>query len=172
MDFGDRFETLPLWLCRSVLVSKSGRAKHFQSPALWVGRSPQTRRREVLEQEPAPTVRNGQALPPRMWALFGRGRITIPFGQTPRSARIVRHICCEQFAENGCPDSAERRRTVLHVLGYGSLIMFEAISFAASVSSEPGGSTMAATLVGLLGLVPTANHCADRMFARLTRGLD
>jgi hypothetical protein len=61
---------------------------------------------------------------------------------------------------------------VLHVVGYCGLILIEAIGFGASVSSQTGSSAVASTLLGILTLAPTANRCADRMFAGLTRGSD
>lgn len=61
---------------------------------------------------------------------------------------------------------------MLHIFGYGSLILVEAISVGASISSHTGGAVMVAFVAGLLGSVPTANHCAERLFASLTRGSD
>jgi hypothetical protein len=61
---------------------------------------------------------------------------------------------------------------VLHLVGYSCLILVEAVSVGASISSQTGGAAVGALAVGLLGLVPTANHCAERLFACLTRGSD
>jgi L-serine deaminase len=61
---------------------------------------------------------------------------------------------------------------VLQIVGYCGLILLEAVGVAASVSNESGGGATAALLVGLLGSVPTANHCAERLFVRFTQGSD
>jgi hypothetical protein len=87
-------------------------------------------------------------------------------------AGAIRHTCCKTAGGNGVSLQRKRRRAVLHVAGYCGLILLEAVSFGASVSGQTGGSAVAATVLGILTLVPTANHCADRMFARLTRGSD
>jgi hypothetical protein len=59
---------------------------------------------------------------------------------------------------------------VLHVFGYCGLFLLEAIGVGASVSSHAGGASAAALIVGLLASVPTANHCAARLFSHFTQG--
>ena len=56
------------------------------------------------------------------------------------------------------------------LFGYGCLIVAEGVSFAFSLSNQTGPSAGAALLLGVLASAPTANHCAGRIFARLTRG--
>jgi hypothetical protein len=61
---------------------------------------------------------------------------------------------------------------VLHVVGYCGLILLEAVSVGASVSRQTGTAAVAALVIGLIATVPTANHCAGRLFTHLTRGWD
>ena len=60
---------------------------------------------------------------------------------------------------------------MLHLIGYGSLLLVEAIEFGVSVSAHSGSEALLALAVGILTLVPTANHVAGWAFARLTTGL-
>jgi len=60
----------------------------------------------------------------------------------------------------------------LHVVGYCGLMLVEAISVGTSVSSQTGVAATAALVIGLIAAVPTANHCAGWLYARLTRGWD
>jgi hypothetical protein len=77
-----------------------------------------------------------------------------------------------EIREASASSFEERRRTVSQVVGYCGLLLIEAVSVGASVSSHTGNEALAAMIVGILASVPTANHCADRLFARLTRGYD
>jgi hypothetical protein len=61
---------------------------------------------------------------------------------------------------------------MLHIVVYGSLVLAEAVSVGASMSSLTGGAALLALTCGLLCSVPTANHCAERLFALVTRGSD
>jgi hypothetical protein len=61
---------------------------------------------------------------------------------------------------------------VFHILGYGGLLLLEAVSVGTSVTAYSGGAALVAFVVGLLGSIPTANHIANHWFARLTRGSD
>jgi hypothetical protein len=61
---------------------------------------------------------------------------------------------------------------VLHVFGYLGLILLEAASVGTSVSNHSGGTALAVLITGLLASVPTANHFAERLFTRCTRGSD
>ncbi len=61
---------------------------------------------------------------------------------------------------------------MFHVVGYCGLLLIEAVGVGASVSNHPDSEALAAMIVGILASVPTANHCANRLFARLTRGYD
>jgi hypothetical protein len=59
---------------------------------------------------------------------------------------------------------------VLHIFGYGSLLLVEALSVGTSMTAHSGSVALAALVVGLLGSVPTANHFAGHLFERATRG--
>jgi len=61
---------------------------------------------------------------------------------------------------------------VLHIFGYCSLVLLEALSVGTSVAAHSGGAATAALIVGLLGSLPTANHFASHLFERVTRGSD
>ena len=61
---------------------------------------------------------------------------------------------------------------MLHIFGYGGLLLVEAVSVGTSVTAHSGGAAVTALIVGLLASVPTANHIAGHWFARLTRGSD
>ena len=61
---------------------------------------------------------------------------------------------------------------MLHIFGYGGLLLVEALSVGTSIASHSGGMATAALVVGLLGSVPTANHLAGHLFERATRGAD
>jgi len=61
---------------------------------------------------------------------------------------------------------------VSQVVGYCGLLLIEAVSVGASVSSHTGNEALAAMIVGILASVPAANHCGYLLFARLTRGYD
>ncbi len=61
---------------------------------------------------------------------------------------------------------------MLHIFGYGGLLLLEALSVGASMTAQSGGVATAALVVGLLGSVPTANHFAGHLFERATRGTD
>jgi hypothetical protein len=61
---------------------------------------------------------------------------------------------------------------VLHILGYSSLLLIEAVSVGASITAHSGSAAMAALIVGLLGSMPTANRLAGHLFERVTRGSD
>jgi hypothetical protein len=61
-----------------------------------------------------------------------------------------------------------RSRTMFNFLGYVCLILLEAISLGTSVYDQPGGATVGAVAIGILAAAPTANRCAERMFAFLT----
>jgi hypothetical protein len=53
---------------------------------------------------------------------------------------------------------------VLHIFGYGGLLLLEALSVGTSMTAHSGGVATAALVVGLLGSVPTANHFAGHLF--------
>ena len=57
---------------------------------------------------------------------------------------------------------------MFNFLGYVCLILVEAVSLGTSVYEQPGGATVGAVAIGILAAVPTANRCAERMFAFLT----
>jgi hypothetical protein len=61
---------------------------------------------------------------------------------------------------------------VLHIFGYSSLLLLEAVSVGTSVTAHSGAAAMAALVAGLLGSVPTANHFAGHLFQRVTQGAD
>ena len=126
-------------------------------------------------------VHEGQAQSPRMRAT-GEGSCIAPTPVNDSSQQSFGTLIANGFRRLFRRGSAgvladlqqfqRRRQNVLHILGYGGLLLLEALSVGTSMTAHSGGVATAALVVGLLGSVPTANHFAGHLFERATRGSD